>query len=43
VLESGHALAHADVALEILPWLDRYLGPAIQPEAPTLGLANPGG
>jgi pimeloyl-ACP methyl ester carboxylesterase len=27
VLEFGHALPIGDVALEILPWLDRYLGP----------------
>jgi pimeloyl-ACP methyl ester carboxylesterase len=27
VLEAGHALPPGDVALEILPWLDRYLGP----------------
>jgi pimeloyl-ACP methyl ester carboxylesterase len=27
VLESGHALVIEDVAREILPWLDRYLGP----------------
>jgi eukaryotic-like serine/threonine-protein kinase len=27
VLETGHALPMADVAREILPWLDRYLGP----------------
>ncbi len=27
VLEFGHALAIEDVAREILPWLDRYLGP----------------
>ena len=27
VLEAGHALPVADAAREILPWLDRYLGP----------------
>jgi len=27
VLEFGHALPIGDVALEMLPWLDRYLGP----------------
>ena len=27
VLETGHALPLADVARELLPWLDRYLGP----------------
>ena len=27
VFESGHALPMDDVAGEILPWLDRYLGP----------------
>jgi dienelactone hydrolase len=29
VLEAGHALPIADVAREILPWLDRYLGPVV--------------
>ena len=29
VLETGHALPIADVAREILPWLDRYLGPVV--------------
>jgi dienelactone hydrolase len=29
VLETGHALPIEDVAREILPWLDRYLGPAV--------------
>ena len=27
VLDFGHALVVEDVAREILPWLDRYLGP----------------
>jgi eukaryotic-like serine/threonine-protein kinase len=35
VLESGHALPPADVALEILPWLDRYLGP-VTPRSSTV-------
>jgi dienelactone hydrolase len=30
VLESGHALTVTDVAPEILPWLDRYLGPVVR-------------
>jgi eukaryotic-like serine/threonine-protein kinase len=29
VLESGHALPRAEVAREILPWLDRHLGPVV--------------
>ena len=29
VFETGHALPTADVAGEILPWLDRYLGPVV--------------
>jgi dienelactone hydrolase len=29
VFENGHALPIADVAREILPWLDRYLGPVV--------------
>jgi eukaryotic-like serine/threonine-protein kinase len=29
VFEAGHALAMEDVAREILPWLDRYLGPVV--------------
>ena len=29
VLETGHALPPAEIALEILPWLDRYLGPVV--------------
>jgi eukaryotic-like serine/threonine-protein kinase len=29
ILESGHALRMDDVAREILPWLDRYLGPVV--------------
>ncbi len=29
VLETGHALPMDDVAREILPWLDRYLGPVV--------------
>jgi len=29
VLEFGHALPPADVAVEVLPWLDRYLGPVV--------------
>jgi eukaryotic-like serine/threonine-protein kinase len=28
VLETGHAVPLSDVARELLPWLDRYLGPA---------------
>ncbi len=31
VFETGHALPTADVAAEILPWLDRYLGPVSPP------------
>ena len=27
VFETGHALSMDDVVSEILPWLDRYLGP----------------
>jgi pimeloyl-ACP methyl ester carboxylesterase len=30
VFEKGHALPVEDVAPEILPWLDRYLGPVVQ-------------
>ena len=30
VFETGHALVIEDVAREILPWLDRYLGPVVQ-------------
>jgi pimeloyl-ACP methyl ester carboxylesterase len=33
VFETGHALPMEDVAREILPWLDRYLGP-VSPPAP---------
>ena len=29
--ETGHAVPTADVAAEILPWLDRYLGPVSPP------------
>jgi hypothetical protein len=29
VLELGHALPPAEVAGEVLPWLDRYLGPVV--------------
>jgi hypothetical protein len=29
VLEFGHSLVIEDVAREILPWLDRYLGPVV--------------
>ena len=29
VFETGHALPVDDVAREILPWLDRYLGPVV--------------
>jgi hypothetical protein len=29
VLEFGHALPPAEVAAEVLPWLDRYLGPVV--------------
>ena len=29
VFENGHALPMDDVAREILPWLDRYLGPVV--------------
>jgi len=29
VLEFGHALVIEAVAREILPWLDRYLGPVV--------------
>ena len=31
VFETGHALPMEDVAGEILPWLDRYLGPVSPP------------
>jgi hypothetical protein len=30
IFESGHALAFADVARVILPWLDRYLGRVVR-------------
>jgi dienelactone hydrolase len=30
VFETGHALPMEDVAREILPWLDRYLGPVVR-------------
>ena len=30
VVESGHAQAAADAEREILPWLDRYLGPVVR-------------
>jgi dipeptidyl aminopeptidase/acylaminoacyl peptidase len=30
ILETGHALPIDDVVREILPWLDRYLGPIAQ-------------
>ena len=30
VLETGHKLPTEDVAREILPWLDHYLGPVVQ-------------
>jgi len=29
VFEAGHKIPNADVAAEILPWLDRYLGPVV--------------
>ena len=31
LFETGHALPVDDVAREILPWLDRYLGPVVHP------------
>jgi pimeloyl-ACP methyl ester carboxylesterase len=31
VFESGHALALRDIARQMLPWLDRYLGPVQSP------------
>jgi pimeloyl-ACP methyl ester carboxylesterase len=31
VFETGHSLRIEDVAREILPWLDRYLGPVLGP------------
>jgi pimeloyl-ACP methyl ester carboxylesterase len=31
VLETGHSLPIEDVAREILPFLDRYLGPVVRP------------
>jgi dienelactone hydrolase len=31
VFETGHALPVDDVAREVLPWLDRYLGPVVHP------------
>jgi hypothetical protein len=34
VLEFGHALVIEAVAREILPWLDRYLGPVAHPSPP---------
>ena len=34
VFESGHAIPVDDVAREILPWLDRYLGPVVRSSAP---------
>jgi pimeloyl-ACP methyl ester carboxylesterase len=30
IVESGHALSIDDVAREILPWLDRFLGPVVR-------------
>jgi serine/threonine protein kinase/dienelactone hydrolase len=34
VFETGHALPVDDVAREILPWLDRYLGPVVRASPP---------
>ena len=34
VLETGHALPIGDLAREILPWLDRYLGPVVPRGSP---------
>ena len=41
VLETGHALPIAEVAREILPWLDRYLGP-LSPSPPLTTRLPPG-
>ncbi len=41
VFESGHAIPVADVAAEILPWLDRYLGPVVR-SAPAASIRMPG-
>jgi pimeloyl-ACP methyl ester carboxylesterase len=44
VFETGHALPIDDVAREILPWLDRYLGPVVQssPASTRIPAANGG-
>jgi hypothetical protein len=34
IFEAGHALPMEDVAGEILPWLDRYLGPVVASPSP---------
>jgi eukaryotic-like serine/threonine-protein kinase len=33
IFETGHALPVDDVAREILPWLDRYLGQVVHPSS----------
>ena len=38
VFETGHALPIEDVAREILPWLDRYLGPVVQSSPASTGI-----
>lgn len=43
LLEAGHALPPAKVALEVLPWLDRYLGAVAIRAAPgTVSRERPG-
>jgi dienelactone hydrolase len=41
VFDEGHALPMEDVAREILPWLDRYLGRVVPPHSPLAPAAQP--
>jgi hypothetical protein len=42
VFESGHAIAVDDVAGEVLPWLDRYLGEVVRPPPGSARVPAPG-
>jgi eukaryotic-like serine/threonine-protein kinase len=44
LIETGHALVTEDLAREILPWLDRYLGPVVHssPASTRVPAANSG-
>ena len=42
VLEAGHVLPIDDVAREMLPWLDHYLGQVVHPSPTSTRIANSG-